>query len=88
MIRTPLLHQLLHGCEVSPELLAHLEQVTTTAASRIVEEAVKQNGQRKLLHAEAVEAVLSDLFGDELTKSMLDQVLAHKHRGFTTKPRW
>lgn len=73
---------------MSPELLAHLEQVITASATRVVEEATARNGERKLLHAAAVESVLADLFGDELAKSMLDQILAHKHRGFTTRPQW
>lgn len=88
MIRAPLLHELLRGCEVSAELLTYLDQLSTVVVSRVVEEATKHNGERKMLHAEAVEAVLADMFGDELTKTMLAQILAHKHRGFTERPAW
>ena len=88
MIRAPVLHELLHGCEVSPELLAYLDQVCVAVSTRVLEEASAVNGDRKLLHAEAVERVLPDLFGDELTKHMLTKILAHKHRGFTETPRW
>lgn len=88
MIRAPVLHELLRGCEVSPELLAYLNELCVTVSTRVVEEATAVNGERKLLHADAVERVLSSLFGDEMTKIMLAKILAHKHRGFTETPKW